>query len=148
MEISIPNSRGNLSNFASFKGETEETKKGEMTMPAEIESMMWFGDRPWHGLGVEVLEMQTSEEALVKAGLDWEVQKKKLFISGNGDDSGPFLEVDGNFAIVRKTDEKTLGVVDPDTFHFRTGTHSNGLMISWAQRKPSTRPPDRSEAAK
>ncbi len=39
-------------------------------MPAEIESMMWFGERPWHGFGVEVLEMQTSEEALVKAGLN------------------------------------------------------------------------------
>jgi phage/plasmid-like protein (TIGR03299 family) len=80
-------------------------------MPAEIESMMWYGDRPWHGLGTEVLEMQTSEEALVKAALNWEVEKKKLFISGNEDDSGPFLEVEGNFAIVRKTDGKALGVV-------------------------------------
>lgn len=80
-------------------------------MPAEIESMMWYGDRPWHGLGTQVLEMQTSEEALVKAGLDWEVDKKKLFINDSDDDSGSFLEVDGNFAIVRKTDGKALGVV-------------------------------------
>ncbi len=80
-------------------------------MPAEIESMMWYGERPWHGLGTEVLEMQTSEQALVKAGLNWEVEKKKLFINENEDDSGSFLKVEGNFAIVRKTDGKTLGVV-------------------------------------
>jgi len=80
-------------------------------MPAEIESMMWYGERPWHGLGTQVLDMQTSEEALVKAGLNWEVEKKKLFINADGDDSGPFWEVEGNFSIVRKTDGRALGVV-------------------------------------
>jgi len=43
-------------------------KKGGIKMAHEIKSIMWYGDRPWHGLGVEVLQAQTSEEAIVKAG--------------------------------------------------------------------------------
>jgi hypothetical protein len=31
-------------------------KKGGIKMAHEIESIMWYGDRPWHGLGVEVLQ--------------------------------------------------------------------------------------------
>jgi len=71
---------------------------------AEVESMMWLGDRPWHGLGVEVLEAQTSEEAIVKAGLDWRVEKRSLFFEGG-------VEVPGYYATVRMTDGKPLGVV-------------------------------------
>jgi len=50
-------------------------------MPAEIESMMWYAIA--HGtVLVRSLEMQTSEDALVKAGLNWEVEKKKLSSAG------------------------------------------------------------------
>jgi len=71
---------------------------------AEVESMMWLGDRPWHGLGVEVLEVQTSEEAIVKAGLNWKVEKMPVYLE-NG------IKVPGYYATVRETDGKPLGVV-------------------------------------
>ncbi len=110
MEILILNSRGNPPSSVSFKTDGNKIQNERRTiMPAEIESIMWYGERPWHGLGTQVLETQTSEEALVKAGLDWEVAKKKLFISDNEDASGSFMEVDGNFAIVRKAMEKPSG---------------------------------------
>ncbi len=73
-------------------------------MAHEIESIMWYGDRPWHGLGVEVLQAQTSEEAIVKAGLDWEVKKREIFLADG-------TKVPGYFAVVRTTDNKPLGVV-------------------------------------
>ena len=48
-------------------------------MSANVETMMYVGEKPWHGLGIEVKEAPTSEEALKIAGLDWEVVPKPIF---------------------------------------------------------------------
>lgn len=43
-------------------------------MSAEVESMFFVGrDRPWHGLGTMVEDASDSREALIAAGLDWDV---------------------------------------------------------------------------
>ena len=41
--------------------------------------MAWAGQKPWHGLGVEVSNDLTPEEMMKVAGLDWTVQKRTLF---------------------------------------------------------------------
>ena len=42
-------------------------------MAHEVESMMYVGDEPWHGLGNAILGKELSiEEAIVAAGLNWE----------------------------------------------------------------------------
>ena len=45
-------------------------------MPANVHSMAYYGERPWHRLGKEVPKGVTAEEMIKAAGLDWEV---KLF---------------------------------------------------------------------
>lgn len=45
----------------------------------KIEQMMYFGEAPWHHLGIELKEVPTSEKAIVAAGLNWEVTKEPLF---------------------------------------------------------------------
>ena len=52
----------------------------------------------------------TSEEAIVAAGLDWEVEKREIFTKSAGPDGGMMLVPD-HFSIVRMTDDKPLGVV-------------------------------------
>ena len=42
-------------------------------MPAAVEKMMFVGETPWHGLGNQVDEGVTVNDAVVAAGLDWEV---------------------------------------------------------------------------
>jgi phage/plasmid-like protein (TIGR03299 family) len=102
-------------------------KGGDIMCAAEVESMMWLGSRPWHGLGVEVTEAQTSEEAIIKAGLNWEVEKRPVYLEGG-------VKIPGYYATVRISDSKPLGVVgerytvlnNADAFRFFdevVGTH-------------------------
>ena len=43
-------------------------------MPANVQTMAYYGDVPWHGLGTQVPERVTAQEMIESAGLDWEVE--------------------------------------------------------------------------
>lgn len=73
-------------------------------MPAEIETMFYTREKPWHGLGVRVENALSSKEALVEAGLDWDVEQRKVFT-----EEGHIIP--GYYANVRSTDNYALGVV-------------------------------------
>jgi len=75
-------------------------------MAAQIESMMYRGEVPWHGLGKPVLGAVNCEQALQLAGLDWEVECQPLYLADGR------KAKDGQ-AVVRLTDGNILGVVGP-----------------------------------
>lgn len=60
-------------------------------------------EKAWHGLGQIVEDYPTSEEAIKFAGLDFEVEKQKLFTADE--------EVKNFFATVRTDTKQILGVV-------------------------------------
>lgn len=74
-------------------------------MSHKVETMMYVGQTPWHGLGVALEEAPTISEAITAAGLDWEVGLRDLFTSDG--------EKVPNRATVRETDGSVLGVVGP-----------------------------------
>ena len=74
-------------------------------MPAAVENMMFVGETPWHGLGNKVDEGIMIGDAIVAAGLDWEVGLKDLQTT----DGVPV----SHRATYRKTDGSILGVVGP-----------------------------------
>lgn len=73
-------------------------------MAAQVETMFYVRNTPWHGLGTRVEEALSSEESLKMAGLDWKVIQKPL-------DTFDRIPVPGYVANVRETDQKVLGVV-------------------------------------
>ena len=73
-------------------------------MAAEVETMFYTREKPWHGLGVQVHDAPTSENALWLAGLDWKVVQKDIYTEGR-------VQIPGYKANVRNTDGRVLGVV-------------------------------------
>jgi phage/plasmid-like protein (TIGR03299 family) len=78
-------------------------------MSDEVESMFSVTEVPWHGLG-KILEHNPSvDEAIVQAGLDWDVNLHRLYAKVEGVE----LTDIPAFATIRSTDRKPLGVVGP-----------------------------------
>ena len=73
-------------------------------MAANVESMFYTREKPWHGLGTKVEEAPTSTDALRLAGLDWQVIQEPIYT-----DTGEIIS--GYKANVRDSDRKVLGVV-------------------------------------
>ena len=73
-------------------------------MAANVESMFYVRETPWHGLGIKVQEAPTSKDALILSGLDWHVVQEPVYTGQNE-------LVQGYKANVRDSDRKVLGVV-------------------------------------
>lgn len=73
--------------------------------------------KAWHGLGQIVEDYPTSAQAIVHAGLDFEVEKRRIFTHGGNEsftnvalDMGN-VEIKNFFATARKDTDQILGVV-------------------------------------
>ena len=73
-------------------------------MTANVETMFYTREKPWHGLGIRVAEAPSSEEALRLAGLDWQVKQEPVYT-----DTGEAIP--GYKANIRDRDRRVLGVV-------------------------------------
>ena len=73
-------------------------------MSAEVETMFYVREKPWHGLGTEVKEAPTSIDALIFAGLDWKVEQRDVYT-----EDGTLIP--GYKVNTRDTDNTALGIV-------------------------------------
>lgn len=73
-------------------------------MAANVETMFYTRQKPWHGLGTMVMEAPDSKTALNLAGLDWSVIQKELTTEDG-------IAVKGFKANLRDRDNQILGVV-------------------------------------
>lgn len=71
-------------------------------MAANIETMFYVRETPWHGLGTRVLTAPASKEALEVAGLNWKVIQEPVYTEANE-------LIEGYKANVRDSDRKLLG---------------------------------------
>jgi phage/plasmid-like protein (TIGR03299 family) len=81
-------------------------------MSAEVESMMYTEALPWHGLGEYVGDTPLlAEEAIVAAGLDWQVEKCPAFAAVTVGTEEKEVLAEDHFLNVRTSDFKVLGAV-------------------------------------
>ena len=73
-------------------------------MPANVETMFYVREAPWHGLGTRVEPALNSAQALEMSGLNWNVIQKPIMTT-----SGSLIP--GYKANIRDTDNRVLGVV-------------------------------------
>lgn len=73
-------------------------------MSAEVESLFYVREVPWHGLGVNLNDPPTSKDAIVAAGLDWRVDSRPIY-----DAFG--TEIPKYRANTRDKDNNVLGIV-------------------------------------
>lgn len=73
-------------------------------MAAEVETMFYTREKPWHGLETLVAEAPESREALRIAGLNWKVLQEPVYTENDE-------LIQGYKANVRDSDRKILGVV-------------------------------------
>ena len=92
-------------------------------MAHEIESMAYFGQLPWHGLGtaLEEADLYDWQAASKKAGLDWSVDLVPLVTADTQ------AQVDHR-AVRRTSDSKILGIVGP-----RFAVLQNQDAFAWFQ---------------
>ena len=73
-------------------------------MAANVESMFYVRETPWHGLGTKVAEAPCSKEALRLSGLDWNVVQEPIYTETEE-------LIEGYKANLRDSDRSVLGVV-------------------------------------
>ena len=102
-------------------------------MAANVESMFYVRETPWHGLGTRVLEAPASKDALALAGLDWRVLQEPIYTQTEE-------LINGYKANVRDSDRKVLGVVtdrykviqNDEAFAFTDGLLGEGVRYETA----------------
>ncbi len=92
-------------------------------MAHEVETMAYFGERPWHGLGTTLDEADLCDwpSACRRAGLDWEVELVPLVAADT------WAGV-AHRAVRRTSDSRVLGVVGP-----RYAPLQNREAFAWFQ---------------
>ena len=75
-----------------------------------VAQMAYAGETPWHGLGAEVSNDLTPGQMMVKAGLDWSVDKYPLTFTNSGGKSQSV----NKHALVRSSDSKLMDVIGND----------------------------------
>ena len=102
-------------------------------MSANVETMFYVREKPWHSLGTRIEEAPASADALIYAGLDWEVIQKDVYTQ-----DGAFIP--GYKANLRSTDNAALGIVsdrykvvqNEDAFKFTDDLLGEGVTYETA----------------
>jgi phage/plasmid-like protein (TIGR03299 family) len=80
-----------------------------------IETMMYAGEVPWHGLGTRLPRNLTWQDGMREAGLDWSVSLHRVFARhprfGVDPEAPKAIEVTDARAVIRDSDASLLGCV-------------------------------------
>jgi phage/plasmid-like protein (TIGR03299 family) len=93
-------------------------------MPADVDSMVYTGETPWHGLGLRMDHLMTVDEAY-DLTMNWKVREQGLYVANP--DTGASIRVPGYKAIVRAGDNEVLAVMGENYKVFQNDDHAEFL---------------------
>lgn len=76
-------------------------------MTANVESMMYIENTPWHGLGKRLDKAANADEALKESGLNWDVRLGGVY----GKHDGETFDIPRYQGVYRSSDQRCLGIV-------------------------------------
>lgn len=102
-------------------------------MSANVETMFYVRETPWHGLGTRVENAPASIDALILAGLDWQVVQKDVYAEDGA-------QIPGYKVNARDNDDAPLGIVsdrykvvqNEDAFQFTDDLLGEGVTYETA----------------
>lgn len=82
-------------------------------MSDNVQSMFYHKEVPWHKKGVKLDHLANSAEAIKVAGLEWEVEKRKIYYESyeKAEAGSKYVEIKDKFSVVRKDNNEALGIV-------------------------------------
>ncbi len=107
-------------------------------MPANVETMFYVGEAPWHRLGAPLPDIVSWQEAIKAARLDWHVGLFPVYAHG---ETGATSAAEGYKAVVRLTSgHRVLGIVsdkytpvqNEEAFRFLDDVADAGLLYETA----------------
>ncbi len=117
-------------------------------MPDNVETMMYAGERPWHGLGTAV-EMEMKAAAAIRlAGLDWQVALQPVF-AGDGLVQSAVERVRAHPVAVQRflrhkdprITTEVYGHLSPEYLRKEVDLLSFQPKVEWARRDSNALPP-------
>ena len=85
-------------------------------MTANVETMAYAGEKPWHGIGTQVSDELMPLEMLKSAKLDWTVEKKNVYF----EHEGRYIQASQkNHVLVRSDNQMVLGPAGPEYVCFQ-----------------------------
>lgn len=81
----------------------------EIDMSNNRANMAYVGQKPWHGLGVELPEASSLEQWAAAAGLEWEAITCPMF--ANFSDEGTQVDIPNSVALIRSDIKEVLSIV-------------------------------------
>lgn len=79
-------------------------------MPAEVETMFYYGDVPWHKQGTPLDQVATAEEAIAAAELGWEVETVPIYHYNKVG----IVQIPNKVAVRRVTDQHVFSILHPE----------------------------------
>lgn len=83
-------------------------------MPANVDSMVYVGEKPWHGLGDQVEKGATIEDILVRGGLDWTVDVAPVKYRVKDGEKWVWKSSDTSRVLYREDTGEQLDIVGPE----------------------------------
>lgn len=99
-------------------------------MPANVDSLFYYGEKPWHGLGTELDHPATSREAILAAKLNWRVKLEPAYLKDKTRLATRAIRREDTKAILGEVGPLWQPIQNEDAFDFFDAVSHNAKFVT------------------